>query len=403
MLFQYGDVSKLKNQNWRMLELSNEKTIEQTMRRIGKAIPNIFRNEPVEVFIPVFTRDLDTFEMKTGIYIFVRTGALQPLLRLKTVTGVVALVTEGDTNHPNKAILAQDSYVQEVIRDVEKNFWARSKDLKVGSFVRIIDGETRDYCGKIEVLQGDLACVRVNLKTKSILVETPTRNLLNLSHVPEEQQVFYYGPIIANLCNDNPENKALIAADLKTIEEEALTKSLPEIQQAASSDEPRRYSRQRTITALVRRLIAEGINNPMEVAKVVVARIKSKDIKTPKNLFIVYCVIKDNLMKGYFKKLNPKLSNYREVIHIYGRQYKFSANAIAKIDPSLDVPVFTIEPAKDGRSREARLKKKLEQEKKAAAKKPSIKRQVKVARAKHELPAKRSGTKVLKQSHPANK
>jgi transcription antitermination factor NusG len=356
-----------------MLELSNEKTIEQTMRRIGKAIPAIFRSEPVEIFVPVFARDLDVFEMKTGIYIFIRTSGLQALLRLKTITGVVNLVTEGNTNYPNKAILAQDSYVQEVIRDIEKEFWARSKDLKVGNFVRVIDGETRDYCGKIEVLQGDIACVRINLKTKSILVETPIRNLLNLSHVPEEQRVFYYGPIIASLIEDDPENKALIAPDLKTIEEEVLTKSLPEIQQSVNFDEPLRYSRQRTITALVKRLVFEGVNNPMEIAKVVVSSIKRKDIKAPKNLFIVYCIIKDNLMKNYFKKLNPKLVNYREVIHTYGRQYKFSANAIAKIDPLLDVPVFTIEPAKDGRSREARLKKKLEQEKKTK-KKSSIKR-----------------------------
>jgi len=392
MIFTYGDVSKLKGQSWRMLELSNEKTIEQTMRRIGKAIPNIFRNEPVEVFIPVYLRDLDTFDMKTGIYIFIRTSTLQSLLRLKTVTGVVSLVTEGDSTHPSKAILADDSYVQGLIKEVEQLFWLRSKDLRVGNFVRIIDGETRDYCGKIEVLQGDIACVRINLKTKSILVETPTRNLLDLSLVPEEQQVFYYGPIIADLITEDAENKALIAPDLKTVEEEAVTKSLPEIQQAINPDEPRRYSRQRTITALVKRLVSEGVNNPMEIAKIVVTSIKCKDIKTPKNLFIVYCIIKDNLMKNYFKKLNPKLTNYREVIHAYGRQYKFSANAIAKIDPSLDVPILTIEPAKDGRSREARLKKKTELGKKSKRSTNTTN----IVLKNHERNAKRSRPKISK-------
>jgi transcription antitermination factor NusG len=199
MIFQYGNIAKLRGQFWRMLELSNEKTIEQTMRRIGKAIPSIFRSEPVEIFVPVFARDLDVFEMKTGIYIFIRTAALQPLLRLKTVTGVISLVTEGDINHPSKAILVQDAYVQDVIKDVEKEFWARSKDLKVGDFVRIIDGETRDYCGIIEVLQGELSCIRVNLKTKSMLIETPTKNLLNLSHIPKHMQVFYFCPAVDSM------------------------------------------------------------------------------------------------------------------------------------------------------------------------------------------------------------
>lgn len=374
MLFHYGNTDKLKGKPWYMMELSNEKTIEQTMRRIGKNIPGIFRNEAVEVFIPVCLRDLDVFEMKTGIYIFIRTTALQPLLRLKSVTGVVSLVTEGDTNHPSKAIMTQDSFVQGVIKEVEQIFFERAKGMRVGDFVRIIDGETRDYCGKVEVMQSGMAVVRVNLKTKSILVETPVRNLLRQPHVPADEQVFYSGPIVSQLCKDDPEGKKLIAPDLKITEEDALSKSLPEIQQAVGSDEPRRYSRQRTITALVKRLVNDGVNNPMKIAQTVVESIKRKDIKTPKNLFIVYCIIKDNLMKNYFKKINPKLTNYREVIHTYGRAYKFSAGAIAKIDSSLDVPVFTIEPAKDGRSREARLRKKEEQEKTRKVKKPVLKR-----------------------------
>jgi hypothetical protein len=363
MLFQYGAIEKLKNKSWYMMELSNEKTIEQTLRRIGKAIPSIFRSEPVEVFIPVCVRDLDVFELKTGIYIFIRTNAIHPLLRLKSITGVVALVTEGETNHPSKAIMAQDSYVQEVIRDIQKIFYERAKNLRAGDFVRVIDGETRDYCGKIEVMQNGVACVRINLKTKSILVETPVRNLLNLNHIPEDQRVFYHGPVVSNLVNDDPQGRFLISDDLKITEEESLSKSLPEIQQASNSDEPRRYSRQRTVTALVKRLVNDGVNSPLQIAKTVIDAIKRKDIKTPKNLFIVYCIIKDNLMRNYFKKINPKLTNYREVIHTYGRQYKFSAKAIAKLDPTLDIPVFTLEPAKDGRSREARLRKKTEQEK----------------------------------------
>src|SRR5208282_6794134 len=91
------------------------------------------------------------------------------------------------------------------------------------------------------------------------------------------------------------------------------------------------------------------------IARAVVTALKSKHIKAPKNLFIVYCIIKDNLLRSHFKLIDPTLTNYREVIHKYGKQYKFSANDIAKLDPNLDIPVVTIEPCKDGRSRESRL------------------------------------------------
>jgi hypothetical protein len=111
------------------------------------------------------------------------------------------------------------------------------------------------------------------------------------------------------------------------------------------------------VTALVKKLVLiEGQHNPMEIAKSVVAALKKNDIKAPKNLFIAYCIIKDRLMKDYFKKIDPSLRNYREVIDKYGREYKFSAQQIARIDPDLKIPVQTQEVCKDGRSREARQK-----------------------------------------------
>ena len=63
------------------------------MKRLGKALPNIFRNDPVELFVPVVKRDLDAFELSTQDCIFGRSTNFQSLLRLKTVTGIVGLMT----------------------------------------------------------------------------------------------------------------------------------------------------------------------------------------------------------------------------------------------------------------------------------------------------------------------
>jgi len=98
----------------------------------------------------------------------------------------------------------------------------------------------------------------------------------------------------------------------------------------------------------------------MQIAKEVVSALKNKDIKAPKNLFILYCVIKDRLRYDHFAKVDPSLNNYREIIKKYGREYKFSASQIAKIDPDLGIPQNTLEVCKDGRSREARQKSKIQ-------------------------------------------
>ena len=379
MIITHGDVSKLKGP-WYMIELRSEKTIEPTMRRIGNAIPGIFRDEPVEIFIPVFKRDLDVFEMKTQCYIFARSSSFNALLRLKSVTGVVCLVTEGESNRPSKAIPIDDTYVQEIIREAEWEFKERAKGIEVGSFVRILNGETRDYCGVVEIINDGQAAIKIDLKTKQLLIETPLRNLLNLSHVPVEQRVFYYCDLVNNLAVDGELD--LITEDLKMEDSE---QDIDPNVEGDGVEEPKRHSRQRTVTALVKRMIInDKVHDPMTIAKEVIKKLKTKDIKPPKNLFIVYCIIKDNLLKQHFKVTDPALTNYREVIHKYGKAYKFSANDIAKIDPSINIPVITLEVCKDGRSREARqkskeLKLKLDLSKVLGTKKPGPKESAAVA------------------------
>ena len=369
MLLTYGNIAKLKGQPWYYVELRSDKTVENTLRRVGKAIPGIFRSEAIEIFIPVNNRDLDVFDLETSVYVFVRSTAFPCLLRLKSVTGVVSLVTEGETTRPYKAIQVSDDYVQTLVKKVERQFYERAAGIKQGSFVRILDGETRDYCGTVLLITEGKACVKVDLKTKSLMIETPVRNLLNLSDVPEEQRVFYYSFLVKKLVEDIKTGASLIAEDLKFVENTFLSKTLPEIQMQ-ESDAPKKYSRQRTVTALVKRLVAEGIIDPLAIAKEVVVSIRKKDIKPPKNLLIVYCIIKDNLMHSHFLKLNPNLENYRDVIHQYGESYKFSPSDIAAIDLNIGIPVTTLDPAKDGRSREAREQKRrlleLEQERLAA-------------------------------------
>ncbi len=354
MILHYGDISKLRGNPWWYIELRSDRTVENTLRRVGKAIPPIFRQEAVEFFIPVSKRDLDVFDLETSVYVFVRSTSFPCLLRLKSVTGVVSLVTEGETNRPHKAIRVEDDYVQDLIKTVERHFYERAEGIRPGSFVRIIDGETRDYAGHVLLVADGKACVRVDLKTKSLLVETPVRNLLNLSHVPEAQRVFYYSPLVEHLADDI----ALVAEDLKFADNVTFDKSLPEIQMTESAA-PKRFTRQRTVTALVKRLVGEGIIDPMRIATEVVVAIRKKDIKPPKNLLIAYCILKDTLMKSHFLKLNPKLRNYRDVIHQYGESYRFSPADIAAIDPNVGIPVTTLEPAKDGRSRAAREQKRI--------------------------------------------
>lgn len=319
MLLTFGDCSQLKGQEWCMLEVRSEKTIEPTLRRIGKQIPSIFNKDAIEIFIPVGKRDLDVFDLSAAAYLFVRSKNFPGLLRLKTITGVVSLVTEGDSNRPSKVIKVPDNYVQDLVKVATKQFDSHSAAILPGSFVRVLNGDTRDFCGTVTAIGGDRAIVRIAMKTKSIVLDTPIRNLLNLSHTPEKLRTYYFCPLVESLVDSD--NVGLITPDTHLGSQPLISIAKPQVK-----TETAKKARQRTVTALVRKLVlVEKIHTPKEIMASVAKAIKKSEVKAPKNLFIIYTIIKDNIMEHWAKKEAKGIKSYRDVVRHFGDTYKFSA------------------------------------------------------------------------------
>lgn len=320
---------------WYMVELRSEKTIESTLRRLGQALPSVFREGAIEIFIPVSSRDLNVFELNTGTYIYARSPQFAKLLRLKTVTGIVGLATYGDSNHPSQAMEVDNQFVQEQIEAAELAFLNRAQSIDIGSFVRILDGDMRDWCGTVTNIHDGDAIVQIAIKTKIILIETPVRNLLDKSHVPDCLRVFYYGDLVESLKAQGLEH--LIAEDIQFEEDALYTDDGLDVVQT------KKHSRQQTVTALVKRLIVTGTHDPIVIGKEVLAALRSGSLKSPKNLSIVHGIIKNRLIEDLFHKTDPTIKNYREVIERFGPEYRFSLQDLAKIDPDCGIPLTTDE------------------------------------------------------------
>jgi hypothetical protein len=327
-----------------MVELRSEKTVETTLKRMGSQLATIFRESPVEVFIPVFHRDFNEFELKTGNYVFVRSPNFQALLRLKSITGIVGLVTLGESNHPSKVIPVDNEYVQLLIKEAEDFFQARAATIAVGSFVRILDGEQRDFCGTVIVLNDGMACVQVEIKTKLLLVETPVRNLLNLDAVPPQLRVFYYSPLVLALSKDGLES--LIAEDLKFEEPPASADDGLDVEQS------KKHGRQQTVTALVKRLIITGVTAPKKICAKVCAALKEDRLRSPKNLSIVHGIIKHRLILDHFKRIDPTVESYREVVTKFGPSWKFPLQDLVNFATGLSLPIHSEEQDAKDRLRE---------------------------------------------------
>ena len=346
MILCYGDTTSLRGKNWYTVELRNEKTVESTLRRVAAALPTIFGTQPVELFVPVGSRDLGTFELKTGNYIFARSTSWEGLLRLKQVTGVVSLSTKGDSNRPADVLSIPVDFVEQMIAAAEEDFRTRSANVDVNSFVRILDGESRDLCGTVTSIYGDMACVTVQVRTKQLIVETPIRNLGSLDHAPDELRVFYYSPWVAALGNTGEEDLVYpdLVSTIRAEEEQAEDDGL-------EAKKSQVLGRQQTVTALVKRLVFTGTHKPREIAAAVVKALQEKRIRQPKNLQIVYGIIKHHLVNDHFRRLHPEIRNYRDVISRMGPDFRFTVDDIAAIDPTLGIPYQTGEAAPNGQPR----------------------------------------------------
>jgi hypothetical protein len=189
MIIEHGNTSRLKGKQWFLLETSNERTVEGTLRRVGRAMPQTFKNEAVELFVPVQAHDLDVFEIASP-YLFIRSTSLSALSKLRRVTGVGDLVADGCS-----PLEVEDSYVQELIA-ADEELHRNRNGIQVGSFVRILQGQVRGLCGTVDKLSGSRAVVRIDMPTKVICVDTPVTNLLNLVNVPETKKVYFYSPLV---------------------------------------------------------------------------------------------------------------------------------------------------------------------------------------------------------------
>ena len=334
MILQYGDIKKLKGLKWYILEVRSERTVENVIRRVGKTMPTIFKDGgSCEVFVPIEDRDLNLFSLSTSSYVFLRSDRKKELQKFKGVTGVVGILCEGEQQRIDKALMVEDDYVQELIKTTEEKFMKSPESIQVGSFVRILDGLDKGFCGHVSRIDRGYALIRVELKTRQMFIDTPLHNLKDLSFVPPNSRVFYYSDLVDEYVKEYSDEAIMtLAKDLEFVME--VTEPLP-------SDEPDekkvKYGRQKTVTAMTKKLIFSGIKDPKVIIKETLAAIESSDIKKPKSAFIFYSILKQAIMETLFKD-DSRINTYKDVVKYYGDSYRFSPKMIAELDEHSILP-----------------------------------------------------------------
>ena len=265
--------------------------IETTLRRFIQRIGRIAGKTPFEAFIPVQTRN--PLVLSTGNFIFVRSPNLTVLAHLASITGVTGMQTWGDSGKVKDALRIEDAEVQLLIAEDRRRFETAGARIREGSFVRISDGDARDYAGTVTRVNkiDHFATIKVELKTKVLWVRTPVRNLEDLSHVPSERRVFYYCPLVEEL-----EDVSLLAEDLHF---RVVPK--PAFAQETNPYHHVRWHLRDTLSVALRGYIAQDMT-PAGILRVIVSRLRNKDFpRMPKQCISLSCILKLEMRRAGIK------------------------------------------------------------------------------------------------------
>lgn len=307
MLMTFGDTSQIMDQQWYLLELRSERTAGPTLKRLGKLAPQLFEGSAVEIFIPISRRDHEHFEIKSDCIVFVRSDSYDKVKSLRSVIGVAALMTDEGSRKPVKV---SEEYVRPLIDEAREEFHLRSLEIEEGAFVRILDGNSRDYCGHVLQIRDGRAQVRVVLKGRVLLIDTPVGNLVNLNHVPEDRRVYYYCDLIDDYLLEKADDA------LAQIREDLEVQSSPASSQVNISRKPKKHrSRHETVTALVRYLLSEGEGDMLALTEKILKAIQEDKIKKPRTAHIIYSIVKRNMVDVVFAN-DPKVKTFRDVLRL---------------------------------------------------------------------------------------
>ena len=341
MILECGDPSTIKFPDWYVMELraDQQPQVEETLRRIMLEMPRIFQGAGAEVFVPVQRTRHCSFSLKTKVYVFVRADDVNLIGRLRRITGVVGINAKNGSSRPSAFIPVDHEWVDQLALEVKNEYFARGQAIHMGGWVRILDGQQRDYFGTVVSLANGRACVQVDMQTKQFFVDTSIYNLLDCSDIDPAYRVFFYSEPVERMIEDNPERAAELLKPYLTYDEEAarawLSGGDAEVPAPVVPASDRVcVSRERTPTRFVRSLIQSGERDVQKILTKTVAAIRAGDIRRPGTVTILWHIIRAEMVAWAFPK--EHLKTYTELVAKHGDKYQLLPKDVVHAFPELE-------------------------------------------------------------------
>lgn len=183
MLICQGKTSGFNKLPWAQLELASDARLEEIILHVIRWLRK--RPEAFRVLFPVASRDLGGVELFYP-YILIQTLDWQKLKDIRMVMGVQGLTTDGQ----GTLLLMDSAFGEGLIKQAEKVSGEWSKEIKKGSFVRVLLGDRRMLAGEVVSMSKGIADVRVSMTVRDLRLRIPVRALLLLD-IPKKERKYY--------------------------------------------------------------------------------------------------------------------------------------------------------------------------------------------------------------------
>jgi hypothetical protein len=183
MLIQSGKVSDLEGKSWVAIELTSEARTDEVVLHLTRwAVKNLEKEgRAFQLLYPVESRNLNGVSLLSP-YLWMRVADLKYLARITSIMGLQGMVTDS----ADKPVLAEPSFVENLIAKCKAVSDSWSEGILVGSGVRVLLGTGHGLCGVVEKLDGGDAEVRIALRSRSVRLKVPVRALKNLGIAPKD-------------------------------------------------------------------------------------------------------------------------------------------------------------------------------------------------------------------------
>lgn len=184
MLLYSGNTTTLAGREWVAVEFSDSRT-EEVVLHVTRWCQRSLGRSPWQLLFPVQSRDIDGVKL-IAPYLLIRTTNNTRLAGVKTVMGVEGLLDDGN----GKPLPIEDKWAQRIIRQSRDAWRGWSAKIGKGDWARILLGERRMLVGRIRAMHGDIADVRVSLRSRELGIRIHKGALLNLGSGGARE---YYG------------------------------------------------------------------------------------------------------------------------------------------------------------------------------------------------------------------